>query len=99
MTRATFKGDSELRLSQERAKYAMLGGSEVVVGISTASTSDARASWCCDDPPPRPRTLRPSCHSSDLQGDSELSLSQERVKYAMLGGFEVVVGTSITPTT
>ena len=42
MTRATFKGDSELRLSQERAKYAMLGGSEVVVGISIAPTSDAR---------------------------------------------------------
>ena len=38
MTRATFKGDSELRLlSQERAKYAMLGGSEVVVGTSIAS--------------------------------------------------------------
>ena len=43
MTRATyFKGDSELRLSQERAKYAMLGGSKVVVGISIASTSDVR---------------------------------------------------------
>ena len=36
MTRATFKGDSELRLSQERVKYAMLGGSKVVVGTSIA---------------------------------------------------------------
>ena len=39
---ATSQSASELRLSQERAKYAMLGGFEVVVGISTASTSDAR---------------------------------------------------------
>ena len=35
--RATFKGDSELRLPKERAKYAMLGGSKVVVGTSIAS--------------------------------------------------------------
>ena len=42
-----------------------------------------------------PAPSDPSCHSSDLQGDSELRLSQERVKYAMLGGSEVVVGISI----
>ena len=34
---ATCKGDFELRLPQERVKYAVLGGSEVVVGISIAS--------------------------------------------------------------
>ena len=34
---ATSQSDSELRLPQERAKYAMLGGSEVVVGASIAS--------------------------------------------------------------
>ena len=43
MTRATFKGDSELRLSQERAKYVMLGGSEVVVGTSIASYVNSRS--------------------------------------------------------
>ena len=37
MTRATFKGDSKFRLHQERVKYAMIGGSEVVVIISIAS--------------------------------------------------------------
>ena len=37
MTRATFKGDPKLRLNQKRVKYAMLGGFEVVVGISIAS--------------------------------------------------------------
>ena len=56
---ATSQSDSELRLSQERAKYAMLGGSEVVVGTSIASYYDLmHASWCCVYPPPRPRTLR-----------------------------------------
>ena len=41
---ATSQSDSELRLSQERAKYAMFGGSDVVVGTSIASCaiSDAR---------------------------------------------------------
>ena len=34
---ATFKGDSELILPKERAKYAMLGGSKVVLGTSIAS--------------------------------------------------------------
>ena len=57
MTRATFKGDSELRLSQERAKYAMLGGSEVVVGTSIASYDLMHASWCCGSPLPRHRPL------------------------------------------
>ena len=32
-----FKGDPELRLLPERAKYAMLGGSKVVVGTNIAS--------------------------------------------------------------
>ena len=32
----------------------------------------------------------------DLPSDSELRLSQERVKYAMVGGSDSVVGTSIT---
>ena len=31
------KGDSEHKLSQERVKYEMLGGTEVVVGRSIAS--------------------------------------------------------------
>ena len=34
---ATSQSDFELRLPQERVKYAMLGGSEVVVGTSIAS--------------------------------------------------------------
>ena len=34
--RATSQSDSELKLLQERAKYAMIGGSEVMVGISIA---------------------------------------------------------------
>ena len=50
---------SELRLPQERVKYVLFGGSEVVVCISIASTSAMHASWCCDDPPPRPRPVRP----------------------------------------
>ena len=85
----------QLRLSQERAKYAMLGGSEVVVGISIASYDVMHASLCCGDPPPRPRP--PSLHAlhATSQSDSELRLPQERVEYAMLGGSEVVVGTSI----
>ena len=58
MTRATFKGDFKYRLHQERVKYAMIGGSEVMVGISIASYESMYASWCCGDPPPRPRTLR-----------------------------------------
>ena len=158
---ATSQSDSELRLSQERAKYAMLSGSEVVVGISIASTSaDARImvlwrSAAAPPPPPNPhatpatfkmilslycpksvpstrclvalkwwleeasppttgarimvlwrsaaapphplRTITPLYDSScDLpKCDSELKLSQERAKYAMLGGSKVVVGTSI----
>ena len=55
---ATSQSDSELRLSQERAKYAMLGGSEVVVGTSIASYDLMHASWCCGGPLPRPRPLR-----------------------------------------
>ena len=85
-------------MSQERATYAMLGGSEVVVGTSIASYDLVHASWCCDDPPPRPRPLRtltPLQDSRDLPGDYELRLPQERAKYAMFGGSEVVVGTSI----
>ena len=37
---ATSQSDSELRLSQERVKYAIFGGSAVVVGISIASSYD-----------------------------------------------------------
>ena len=88
--RATFKRDSELRLPQERVKYAMLGGSEVVVGTSIAPCDLMHASWCRGGPLPRPRplqTLTP-LHDSprDLPGDYELRLPQERAKYAMLGG-------------
>ena len=84
-------------MSQERAKYAMLGGSEVVVGISTASTSEMHAHHGAVTI--RRRAPAPSdTHATPatFKGDSELRLSQERVKYAMLGGSEVVVGTSIT---
>ena len=95
---ATSKCDSELRLPQERVKYAMLGGSKVLVGTSIATYDLMRASWCSDGPPPRRRPLRaePSHHSMTLHAtskcDSELKLPQERVKYAMLGGSEVTVG-------
>ena len=83
-------GDYELGLPQERAKYAMLGGSEVVVGTSIAPCDLMHASWCCGGPLPRPRplqTLTPLLDSPrDLPGDYELRLPQERAKYAMLGG-------------
>ena len=57
-----FESDSELRLSQERAKYAMLGGSEVVVGTSIASYDLMHArivlwrSAAAPPPPPNPHT-------------------------------------------
>ena len=103
------ESDFELRLSQERVKYTMLGGSEVVVGTSIAPYDLMHASRCCGDPPPRPRTRRTTTlaepphlsmtlHATS-QSDHELRLSQERVKYAILGGSEVVVGTSIAPAT
>ena len=53
--RATSQSDSELRLPQERVKYAMIGGSEVVVGTRIASYDLMHASWCCGGPLPRPR--------------------------------------------
>ena len=77
----------------------MLGGSEMVVGTSIASYDLMHASWCCDDPPPRPRPLRTITPLRDsprnLSSNAELRLPQERVKYAMLGSSEVAVGTSI----
>ena len=52
---ATFQSDAELRLSQGRVKYVMLGGTEVVVGTSIAPYDLMHASWCCGGPLPRPR--------------------------------------------
>ena len=52
----TFTSDSELRSLQERVEYAMIGGSEVVVGTSIASYDLMHASWCCGGPLPRPRS-------------------------------------------
>ena len=78
----------------------MLGGSEAVVGTSIASYDLMHASWCCGGPLPRPRphlTLTPlsmTLHAT-IQSDSELRLSQGRVKYVMLGSPVVVVGISI----
>ena len=77
----------------------MLDGSYVVVGASIASYDLMHASLCCDGPLPRPRTLRTltPLHNSphDLDGDSELRLPQEGVKYAiMISGSEVMFGTS-----
>ena len=71
----------------------MLGVSEMVVGISIASynRSTHHGRPCT---PPEPSNLSMTLHATS-QSDSELELSQERVKYAMLGGSEVVVGTSI----
>ena len=82
--------NAELRLPRERGKYKMLGSSEVVVGTSIASYDLMHASWCCDGPLPRPRPLRTlTTLSSTLYAtstrDFELSLPQERTKYAMLG--------------
>ena len=78
----------------------MLGGSEVVVGTSIASYD----LWCTHHGavairrrapvPSEPSHLSMTLHATS-QSDSELRLSQERVKYAMLGGSKVVVGTSI----
>ena len=42
---------------QVRVKYAMLGGSVVVVGTSIASYDLMHASWCCGGPLPRHRPL------------------------------------------
>ena len=100
MTRATSKGDSELRLPQERVKYAMLGGSKAVVGTSIASydrcTHHGTVVWRSAAAPPYIfRTIMPLHDPCDLQGDSELRLPQERAKYAILSGSEVVVGTNI----
>ena len=87
-------------MPQERVKCAMFGGSEVVVGTSIAPYDLMHASWCCGGPLPRPRphlTLTPLNDTPcDLQSDYELIMPQERAKCAMLGGSEVVVGTSIT---
>ena len=89
-------------MSQGRVKYVMLGGPVVVVGTSIAPYDLMHASWCCGGPLPRPRphlTLTPlhvTLHAT-FQNDSELRMSQGRVKYVMLGGPEVVVGTSIAP--
>ena len=109
--------NAELRLPQDRVKYAMLGSSVVVVGTSIASYDLMHASWCCRGGPlPRPRsllTITPCCGGPlprprplrtitplndsprDLPSNAELRLPQDRVKYAMLGSSEVVVGTSI----
>ena len=89
-------------MHQERVKYAMLGGSEVVVGTSIAPYDLMHASRCCGGPLSRPRshlTLTPlhDTPHETFQSDSELRLSQGCVKYVMLGGPEVVVGTSIAP--
>ena len=101
-TPATFnKGDSELRLPQERVKYAMLGGSKVVVGTSIASYDRCTHHGAVAIRRRAPAPSELSCHSitrrATFKGDPELRLSQERVKYTMLGGSEVVVGTSIAP--
>ena len=99
LLRTTSQSDYELRLPQERVKYAMLGGSKVVVGTSIASYDRTHSSRCCDGPPPRLRPSEPSHLSMTLhatsQSDYELRSPQERVKYVMLGGSKVVVGTSI----
>ena len=78
----------------------MFVGSEVVVGTSI-TTYDLKHETCgCDNPPPRLRTAsEPSHHSITLLAtskcDSELKFPQGHVKYAMLGGSEVVVGINI----
>ena len=77
----------------------MLGGSDVVVGTSIASydrcthhgaVSIRRRAPAHSEPPHLSMTLY-----ATSQSDYELRLPQERVKYAMLGGSEVVVGISI----
>ena len=62
---ASFQSDSELRLSQERAKYAMLGGSGVVVVtiIAPYDLMHARImvlwrSAAAPPPPPNPHTTQ-----------------------------------------
>ena len=86
-------------MSQERVKYAMLGGSKVVVGNSIASYDQCTHHGAVSSRRRAPAPSEPSHHSMTIhatsQSDSELRLFQERVKYAMRGGSEVVVGTSI----
>ena len=80
-TRPPKAGDSEHRLSQERVKYAMLGGSKVVVGTSIASNDLLRIMAIRRRAPGTHRTITPLYDSPhDLsQSDSELRLSKERV--------------------
>ena len=90
---ATSQSDYELRLPQERVKYTMLGGSEVVVGTSIASY-DLCTHHGVAIRRRAPAPSEPSCHSTTratFRGDSELRLPQERAKYAMFSSSKVVV--------
>ena len=78
----------------------MLGGSEIVVKTSFASYDLlVHASWCAvairlrANAPSEPSHLSMTLHATS-QSDSELRLSQEHVKYGLLGGSKVVFGTS-----
>ena len=66
-------------MPQERAKYAMLGGSEVVVGISTASRSVMHAHHGAMTIRRRaPAPSAPSHHSMTLHATSKVILSLDK---------------------
>ena len=97
---ATSQSDSEQGLPQERAKYAMVDYSELVVGTSIASynlmhvSHGAVAVRCRATAPSQPSHLSMTLHATS-QSDSEQGLPQERAECAMFDYSELVVGTSI----
>ena len=78
------QGASELRLFEERAKKAMVGGAEVVVGTGIASYDLMHAHRGADGPPRRLRNLGTHANSLTLhttsKGASELRLLGECAK-------------------
>ena len=95
-----------LSLPRECVKCAMIGGSEVSGGWSKHRLlrTDLRImvndmvlwrSAAAPPPPPNPHTHHSMTLHATSQSDYELRSPQERVKYVMLGGSKVVVGTSI----
>ena len=90
------RGDSELSLSQERVKCAVVDGSEVMVRPSYDPDAHIMVLTVCRRAP----VLIYSTASSHLysmtrhtasRGDSELSLFQERVQCAVADGSDLMV--------
>ena len=99
----TSKGASELNSPQERVKYVVVGGSEVEVDTSIAShdtvhTHHGAMAVRCRAPVLSALThLSMALLHTTSEGNSEITLSPKRVKYVVVGGSEVVDGTSVAP--